>query len=401
MRILYLTDIRFPLERANGIQTVETCYALAERGHTVVLLVRPDTQRPRRDPFEFYGLAPCARLIVRTTVVFGSPVMRRVAYLAQAVIAVATAIPGGVDVVITRDLGVASAVLRLPRRVRPPLVYESHGFSPALAEAMPNLATGAAAASPSKIRRLLGRERRVWRDAEGYIAISNGLTADLIERLGTRDALMAVADGLRLDPQRRFVPPRRQRSPVVAFAGHLYPNRGVDVLLRALALLPDVRGLIIGGHPAEADLVRLQTMARELGIDDRVTFTGLVQRNHVPTLLEQADVLLMPYVKTLITERYASPLKLFEYMGLGKPIVGSDLPAVREILQDGENARLVEPGDPDALAAGIRQVLDDGDFAERIARRAFEQAPAYSWERRAERIETLLDRVVSGEGRET
>jgi len=55
VRILYLADIRFPLERANGIQSMETCYALAGRGHDVTLVVRPDTHTPPRDPFAFYS----------------------------------------------------------------------------------------------------------------------------------------------------------------------------------------------------------------------------------------------------------------------------------------------------------------------------------------------------------
>ena len=58
MRLLYLADIRFPLERANGIQSMETCHALASRGHRVTMVVRPDTQRPPRDPWVFYGLPP-------------------------------------------------------------------------------------------------------------------------------------------------------------------------------------------------------------------------------------------------------------------------------------------------------------------------------------------------------
>ena len=62
VRILYFADIRFPLERANGIQTMETCHALAERGHDVTLVVRPDTHAPARDPFAYYGLPPLATL---------------------------------------------------------------------------------------------------------------------------------------------------------------------------------------------------------------------------------------------------------------------------------------------------------------------------------------------------
>ena len=63
MNILYLSDIRFPLERANGIQTMETCHALAARGHYVQLVVRPDTCVPERNPFDFYGLAYTSRLV--------------------------------------------------------------------------------------------------------------------------------------------------------------------------------------------------------------------------------------------------------------------------------------------------------------------------------------------------
>ena len=58
MRITYFADIRFPLERANGIQTMETCAALTERGHVVELVVRPDTRAPARNPFDYYGIAP-------------------------------------------------------------------------------------------------------------------------------------------------------------------------------------------------------------------------------------------------------------------------------------------------------------------------------------------------------
>ena len=71
MRILYLADIRFPLDRANGIQTIETCYAVAERGHDVRLLVRPDTASSPRDPFDFYGLDPHPRLHVQRVRVIG------------------------------------------------------------------------------------------------------------------------------------------------------------------------------------------------------------------------------------------------------------------------------------------------------------------------------------------
>jgi len=75
MRILYLADIRFPLERANGIQTAETCYALAERGHAVTLGVRPDVRRPARDPFDFYGLPRIDRLAIARAFLRDAPIV--------------------------------------------------------------------------------------------------------------------------------------------------------------------------------------------------------------------------------------------------------------------------------------------------------------------------------------
>jgi glycosyltransferase involved in cell wall biosynthesis len=392
VRILYLADIRFPLERANGIQTIETCAALARRGHTVRLLVRPDTAHPPRDPFAFYDLPPHAGIGIGHAPVAGPETLRRIIYLATALSDVVRS-AGTVDVVVTRDLGVATFVLRLPRRLRAPLVYESHGFAPLVAETRPDLISGAGQASPAKIRRLLAREARVWQGAEGYVTISKGLAVDLEHRFGSRPALAAVPDGTRAATG-PYAPRPRAGPPVVAYVGHLYPWKGVDVLLRALTRLADVKGLIVGGHPAEGDLQRLRTLGAELGLSDRVTFTGQVPREQVPQILERADVLVMPHTTTPLSERYASPLKLFEYMAAGRPIVASNLQAVREVLRDGENSWLVPASDPEALASGIAGVLSDTERADRIARTAFAEASSYTWDRRAERLESLLEQAV-------
>ena len=112
--------------------------------------------------------------------------------------------------------------------------------------------------------------------------------------------------------------------------------------------------------------------------------------------LAEADVLVLPYVDAELAVNYTSPLKLFEYMAAGKPIVAANLPSLREVLRDGENAVLVEPGSATALAVGLRRVLEDRALAERIARRAFNEVAEYSWDHRAERIEALLAEVMSG-----
>jgi glycosyltransferase involved in cell wall biosynthesis len=164
----------------------------------------------------------------------------------------------------------------------------------------------------------------------------------------------------------------------------------VDVLLDALALVPEAHGLVVGGSAEEPDLERLKRRATTLGLGERVRFTGLVEPGLVAGLLQEADVLVLPNPASAISTRFTSPLKLFEYMAAGRAIVASDLPAIREVLHDGVDALLVAPGDAGALAAAIRRLLNDRPLGSRLARTALEAVPQYSWDRRAERLEALL-----------
>ena len=391
MTILCLADVRFPLGRANGTQTMETCAALAARGNDVHLLVRPDTRVPARDPLAYYGLPPNPRLRIERTPVFGPPGARRAAYLAGAL---ARLLERRWDVVFTRDLGVADVALRCPARMRPPIVYESHGVAAVAAATRSEIVSGGRSAGPFKVGRLWRRERRVWRAAGGYAATTGVLAADLRQRFGSRPRVAVVPNGVRLRPGRAYADAGRSGTPTVAYAGHFYPWKGAGVLVEALASLPRARGLFIGGRPGESDAARLRALARSRGLRERVTFTGPVPPAGVAALLAGADVLALPTVATPHA-RHTSPLKLFEYMAAGRPIVASDLLPLREIVEHGRTAFLVAPGDPEALAAGVRSVLEDRPHAARMARAAFERAADYSWERRAERLGRLFRDVAA------
>jgi glycosyltransferase involved in cell wall biosynthesis len=405
VRIIYFADIRFPLERANGIQTMETCYALAERGHDVHLVVRPDTHTPARDPFEYYDRPRHARLIVEHAPLTGGslPSMaRRVGYLAFA--AGRAFGSGRADVAITRDATVAWMLVQLPNR--PPVLYESHGYGPDVAAALPSMLSTAKPPGASKLARMARREAVIWSKAEGYITITAGLAAELTKRFGTRPRLAVVPDGARLTSGSDLVFQHRAdadveiqdltpKVAVVAYAGHLYAWKGVDTLVEAIARVPDVQALIVGGHEKEPDLARLREAAHRLGIADRVTFTGLVAPSAVPAWLARADILALPNPPSAISTHATSPLKLFEYMAAGRAIVGSDLPAIREVLRHDVTAWLVPAGDATALAAGIAQLARDPDRRQRLADAARRQVAEYSWSRRAEKIEVLLTEVLS------
>ena len=240
------------------------------------------------------------------------------------------------------------------------------------------------------------REGRVWCGADGYIVTTTGNLTELEGRFGKRLRVAVIPNGTRLQPDRKFetlhpIPPL-----CVVYAGHLYPWKGVDVLLQALVNLDGVNATIIGGDAAEPDFQRLQDTSRSIGLGSRVEFVGMVEPSRVSGLLAKGDVLVLPSVGAGPAVNYTSPLKLFEYMAAGKPIVASNLPSIREVLRDGENAVLVEPGSPTALTSGLRRVLEDRKLAERIASRAFDEVAEHSWDCRAERVEALLNEVMSG-----
>src|SRR5690606_10742188 len=108
---------------------------------------------------------------------------------------------------------------------------------------------------------------------------------------------------------------------------------------------PDLHFLVVGEGPAREDIAR---RARERGVADRVTFTGLVPRDDIANVVAAFDIALQPDVVP-----YASPLKLFEYMILGCAIVAPDTPNIREVLTDGDGAALFDTADPAAFRGAI------------------------------------------------
>jgi glycosyltransferase involved in cell wall biosynthesis len=399
MRILYLADIRFPLERANGIQSIETCHALARRGHAVTLIVRPDTQAPPRDPYVFYGLPRIPSLTIELAPSAGVAAARRAAYISYAV---GRALGHARhDLIFTRDLGLAALLVRVPRVARPPVVYEAHGIAADVAASLPTLLTNAPAASASKLRRLERRDSRVWKSADAYVTITSGLATELTRRFGTRDRVAVIPDGVRLPGEENASTGLDRRSGsrdglyTIGYAGHLYPWKGVELIIEAVTALQDTRALIVGGHEAEPDLQRLRDLAVSLDCASRVTFTGAVPPTEVASRLREADVLVLPNPASALSTRFTSPLKLFEYMALGAPIVASDLPSIREVLRDGENALLVPASNPPALVAAIRRLKEDTALGAALGAQARADVRDYTWDRRAERLESVFAELAA------
>ena len=228
------------------------------------------------------------------------------------------------------------------------------------------------------------------------VAISGGVLEDLME-LGVAPERITVEHDAH-DPALEDALPSRADArerlgldatrPVVLYAGGLLHWKGVDVLVDAVrgGSLDDVQVVIVGGMDADVAALRV----RAAGLSN-VRIDGFRPAPEIAAYLAAADIAVVPNRRSpRISSHYTSPLKVFEAMAARLPLVVSDLPSLRDVLQDGE-AVFVGPEDPAALASGLRGLLDDPGERERMAARACETVHGHTWAARARRIVSFLE----------
>jgi glycosyltransferase involved in cell wall biosynthesis len=175
---------------------------------------------------------------------------------------------------------------------------------------------------------------------------------------------------------------------VAGFLGTFGPWHGVLELADAIALAPRnarLTFLMIGDGSLRA---QVEERLRDSGHLDRVVFTGVVGHDWVPALLDACDILISPHVPLASgAEFFGSPTKLFEYMAMGKGIVASRLGQIGDVLTDGENALLVEPGDAKGLSEAITRLAEDRELRKELGGRARAAAIArHTWQQNAQGV---------------
>lgn len=245
------------------------------------------------------------------------------------------------------------------------------------------------------------------RGARRLVVISRLLAEDLNQRLGApqpedspRSFTVIAPDGVDLERYAAVPSPAEARRRfdwlpdrfTVGYTGHLYPGRGSGLLLDLAKILPEINFLLTGGEPQ--DVERLRRSGNESKLDN-IYLTGFIANAELPAYQAACDLLLMPYQQRVAASsggdiaRYLSPMKVFEYLACGRPILSSDLPVLREVLNN-ENAILLPPDDPSAWAGAIRNLQADPGLRQRMAERARLSAGQYAWEQRAKQILTGL-----------
>ena len=155
------------------------------------------------------------------------------------------------------------------------------------------------------------------------------------------------------------------------------------LILEAAKKLPQVTFSLVGGW--DTDVERVRSAGESLGLKN-LFLSGFVKNSEIPIYLLAADVLLLPYDPLHFQAKTTSPLKLFEYMGAGRPIVASSIRNVGQVLTNKKNAILYHPSRKNEFIEGIQYILKNKDEAARLARQAREDSSQYEWKKRCERI---------------
>ncbi len=386
MVVIYLANARLPTEKANGLQIVENCDALARAGARVTLVVprRAGTRRSADDVRTHYGLRPTFTLrFVPCVDLF--PLGRWCAGIAARVLLLTFTLAAlfalrreTADVYFSRD----PLPLLLLGFIRPraALAYEAHTLAPG---------------GPGR-----WLQRACVRRVGTVVAMTDRLAADL--QRGGAGEVVVLRDGYRVE---RFadLPSRDEARAAVGVprdvfcAGYLGQletlgaSKGLELVVDAIARLRDPRlHLCLAGGPGNP-AAALRARWQDAGLrPDAFHWLGDRPPSEAARLLPAFDACLLPLPATPHFALYASPLKLFEYMAAGRPIVAAALPSIAEVVTSGESALLVPAGDAAALARAIADLRDDPSLGVRLGAVARNAARAFTWDVRARKLLTVL-----------
>jgi glycosyltransferase involved in cell wall biosynthesis len=368
MKVACISASQVPSTTANSMQVMKACQALSQLGHEVHLFLPEDNlQQNDMDLTSYYGL----KILLSMEWLPSRPGLHRYDFAYQAVLR-ARLLNAELSYVWLLPAGIFSLLAHLP------VILELHGppegnFGPFLFRLF---------------QRIPGKKR--------LLPITHALAKQIQERFNfdIENPLLTSISPNGVDLERYCDLP----SPLVArellglpsiqtaaYTGHLYPGRGMTLLVELAKRFPHINFLWVGGRPSEVSIWHEHLKTNKI---TNITLTGFVQNNQLPLYQAAADFLLMPYERVITgssggnSTSYASPMKMFEYMASKRVIISSDLPVIREVLNS-SNAMLCPPEDINAWSQAIGDLVTNEAKRIALAQQAWQDVQQYTWLERA------------------
>ena len=367
-RIIYIANVRIPTEKAHGIQIMKMCESFALSNPGNVELIVPNRFNPiKEDAFAYYRVKknfkitkiPCFDLIPL------DKYLGRVSLWIQALSFSFFVFPylffKKADIIYTRN-----KFLLFLCFFKKKIIFEAHVFP-----------------------KNYSLYSLFFKKIKGMVVITKKLK-DLFRKAGILEHKILVAPDA-VDLEKFDLKENREEcrkrlnlsfdKKIVLYAGHLYKWKGADVLAQVSEYLPrDVSIYFVGG--TDKDIKEFKNKNSKF----KVQVVGHRPHSEIPYWLKAADILVLPNTaEENISKYWTSPIKMFEYMAAKRPIIASDLPSIREILNE-KNALLVNSDNSKDLARGIRKILENPELATKILTQAFKDVQGYTWQKRAKII---------------
>jgi len=376
MKIAYLSSSIVPSKSANSIHVMKMCQALSQNNHTIKLFAINDSRYiiPNiNDVYSFYGVDDIFKIkyIKKNKL----PFIRRYlySYFASRIIK-----NDNFDLVYSRDFFGTYILTKLRKDV----VYECHN---------PNF---------NFLDNIIFKKIIKNEYLKAIIVISESLKNILIDKykpLLINSKIIVAHDGVDFDKVDKRISKSESKKlieqdseVIIGYSGHLYKGRGIELILELAKLNSEYLFLIIGGNKNDID--KYKNIANEMDIRN-ILFMGYISNNVLFNYMSAVDILLMPYQNNVKagkgkanTSKFMSPLKMFEYLALGKPIISSDLPVLKEVLIDNYNCLMAPPGDIQSWNVQLNKLVCNKDFRKKIAAQAKIDSKQYSWKLRAKKI---------------
>lgn len=371
MKITYITPSGIPSKQANTVQVMKMCEAFAEKGHDVILICPNQNKSTdqQSDIFSYYNVKPIFDL-------------KRLPWKPLkgyqfTLFATVVAYQNDTDLVYGRSIAGCyfSSLLGIYT------VYESH----------------VPADNIHPITDWMFRKLIKSNNLTSLIVISEALEEYYTSKYNVDDDIYIAPDAASKQEGAPIKEIQQASDLQVGYVGHLYEGKGISLIVELAEEIPCATFHIVGGTE------KYIKMWREKSSNvSNVTFHGFVEPARVPDYLASFDVALAPYQRevhgagadTDLSE-WMSPLKIFEYMSAGVPIVCSNLPVLQEVLTHGETALLCPPDDVKAWTKAITLLQSDEKLKQKLKQKATTEFEArYSYEARAEKILNFLTNKV-------
>lgn len=375
MKIAVSSTTKIPSETANSIQVLMACQGLVQNGHEIRLWV----PKLRTTSFEslrkFYGLT-CKAFQIHTL-----PSFKYLYRMDFSVLAVLRAFLWNADLIYTWTVQIAA----IASMAGATTVFEVHDL-PSGKSGVRWFRVFIRSKTPKRLVFITNELKK--RVQAQYSELKNEdclIAPNAVER----QAYQNLPGSTEAKKQLGY-----PESPIVSCSGHLYEGRGADLFLELAKRFPQINFYWFGGNPERTEFYRSEV--RNRGLENAV-FTGFIPKSELPLVQAASDILIMPYGKKIAgssggnSAAICSPMKLFEYLAAGKPILASDLPVIREILNS-ESAVFCEPDNPDSWTEGLTKLLNDPNLRESLSAAALKESQKYSWQQRAESIISFINR---------